>query len=131
MTKGSLTETQTMLSAPLALRSSARMTNPGRWWSEQVGVNAPGTAKRTTLPFPSTSAEVVASGPFSLNVSTFQSAPLSPTEIAMGIAPGESGFAPSSARRDKGGFLYGRSVFDPLAIVTATGAVQPYLAQSI
>jgi len=31
----------------------------------------------------------------------------------------------------RGGFLYGRTVFDPLAIVTARGQVEPYLAQSI
>ncbi len=51
--------------------------------------------------------------------------------LVMGIDTEESGFDPSTARWDEGGFLYGRTVFDPLAIVTATGAVQPYLAESI
>ena len=37
---------------------------------------------------------------------------------------------PTSARWDEGGFLYGRTVFDPIAIVTAAGKVEPYLAQS-
>jgi peptide/nickel transport system substrate-binding protein len=49
----------------------------------------------------------------------------------MGIDTEESGFNPSSARWDEGGFLYGRTVFDPIAIVTATGEVQPWLAESI
>jgi ABC-type transport system substrate-binding protein len=43
----------------------------------------------------------------------------------------EGGFDPTSARWDEGGFLYGRTVFDPIAIVTAAGKVEPYLAQSI
>jgi peptide/nickel transport system substrate-binding protein len=45
--------------------------------------------------------------------------------------PRKGGFDPTTARWDEGGFLYGRTVFDPLAIVTATGKVEPYLAQSI
>jgi peptide/nickel transport system substrate-binding protein len=51
--------------------------------------------------------------------------------LTFGIDTEESGFNPSTARWDEGGFLYGRTVFDPLAIVTASGAVEPYLAQSI
>ncbi len=51
--------------------------------------------------------------------------------LTMGIDTEEQGFNPSTARWDEGGFLYGRTVFDPIAIVTATGQVQPYLAQSI
>src|ERR1700683_2879526 len=51
--------------------------------------------------------------------------------ITFGIDTEEGGFNPTTARWDEGGFLYGRTVFDPLAIVTATGQVQPYLAQSI
>ena len=51
--------------------------------------------------------------------------------VTMGIDTEESGFNPSTARWDEGGFLYGRTVFDPIAIVTATGEVQPYLAESI
>ena len=43
----------------------------------------------------------------------------------------EGGFDPTTARWDEGGFLYGRTVFDPIAIVTAAGKVEPYLAQSI
>ena len=51
--------------------------------------------------------------------------------VTFGIDTEESGFNPSTARWDEGGYLYGRTVFDPLAIVDAQGNVQPYLAQSI
>jgi peptide/nickel transport system substrate-binding protein len=51
--------------------------------------------------------------------------------ITFGIDTEEGGFDPTSARWDEGGFLYGRTVFDPIAIVTAAGKVEPYLAQSI
>ncbi len=51
--------------------------------------------------------------------------------LTFGIDTEESGFDPSTARWDEGGFLYGRSVFDPIAIVNAAGQVEPYLAQSI
>ena len=51
--------------------------------------------------------------------------------LTMGIDTEESGFDPSTARWDEGGFLYGRTVFDPLAIVNAAGGVEPYLAESI
>jgi len=51
--------------------------------------------------------------------------------IVFGIDTEEGGFNPTTARWDEGGFLYGRCVFDPLAIVTATGKLEPYLAQSI
>ncbi len=51
--------------------------------------------------------------------------------VTFGIDTEESGFDPSTARWDEGGFLYGRSVFDPIAIVNAAGQVEPYLAQSI
>jgi ABC-type transport system substrate-binding protein len=51
--------------------------------------------------------------------------------VTMGIDTEESGFDPTSARWDEGGYLYGRTVFDPIAIVNAQGKVEPYLAQSI
>ncbi len=51
--------------------------------------------------------------------------------VTFGIDTEEGGFDPTTARWDEGGFLYGRTVFDPLAIVTAAGQVEPYLAQSI
>jgi peptide/nickel transport system substrate-binding protein len=51
--------------------------------------------------------------------------------VTFGIDTEETGFNPSTARWDEGGFLYGRTVFDPIAIVTSTGEVQPFLAQSI
>jgi ABC-type transport system substrate-binding protein len=51
--------------------------------------------------------------------------------IVFGMDTEEGGFDPTTARWDEGGFLYGRTVFDPIAIVTAKGQVEPYLAQSI
>jgi peptide/nickel transport system substrate-binding protein len=51
--------------------------------------------------------------------------------VTFGIDTEESGFNPSTARWDEGGYLYGRTVFDPIAIVTSTGEVQPFLAESI
>jgi peptide/nickel transport system substrate-binding protein len=51
--------------------------------------------------------------------------------LVMGIDTEEGGFDPTTARWDEGGFLYGRAVFDPIAIVTSAGVVQPYLAESI
>jgi peptide/nickel transport system substrate-binding protein len=51
--------------------------------------------------------------------------------LTFGTDTEEGGFDPTSARWDEGGFFYGRTVFDPLAIVTTTGQVEPYLAQSI
>jgi peptide/nickel transport system substrate-binding protein len=51
--------------------------------------------------------------------------------ITFGIDTEEGGFDPTSARWDEGGFLYGRCIFDPIAIVNAAGKVEPFLAQSI
>jgi peptide/nickel transport system substrate-binding protein len=51
--------------------------------------------------------------------------------VTFGIDTEESGFNPSTARWDEGGFLYGRTVFDPIAIVNSKGQVEPYLAESI
>ena len=51
--------------------------------------------------------------------------------LTFGIDTEESGFSPVDARWDEGGFLYGRALFDPLAVVNASGGVEPYLAQSI
>lgn len=51
--------------------------------------------------------------------------------LVFGTDAEEQGFDPTSARYDEVGFLYARTVFDPVAIITATGAIEPYLAQSI
>src|SRR2546425_2208316 len=48
-TIASFTATHTISSIPLALIASAFCTKLGRCFSEQVRVNAPGTAKSTTL----------------------------------------------------------------------------------
>ena len=57
--------------------------------------------------------------------------PVKGGSVTFGIDTEESGFNPSTARWDEGGFLYGRTVFDPIAIVNAAGGVEPFLAQSI
>jgi peptide/nickel transport system substrate-binding protein len=51
--------------------------------------------------------------------------------LTFGIDTEEQGFDPTTSRWDEGGFLYGRAIFDPIAIVNSKGAVEPWLAQSI
>jgi ABC-type transport system substrate-binding protein len=68
-------------------------------------------------------------GPGRNGISTAK--PVKGGSLTFGIDTEESGFNPSTARWDEGGFLYGRTVFDPLAIVNAAGGVEPYLAESI
>ena len=68
-------------------------------------------------------------GPGRNGVSTTK--PVKGGSLTFGIDTEESGFNPSTARWDEGGFLYGRTVFDPIAIVNAAGGVEPYLAESI
>ena len=68
-------------------------------------------------------------GPGRNGVSTQK--PVKGGSLTFGIDTEESGFNPSTARWDEGGFLYGRTVFDPIAIVNAAGGVEPYLAESI
>jgi ABC-type transport system substrate-binding protein len=51
--------------------------------------------------------------------------------VTFGIDTEQSGFDPGSARWDEGGYLYARTVFDPIAVINAQGHVEPYLAQSI
>lgn len=46
ITKTSLTEMQAITSTPLDFSSADLATNPGTCFWEQVGVKAPGTAKR-------------------------------------------------------------------------------------
>ena len=51
--------------------------------------------------------------------------------LHVGVNAEEQGFNPATGRFDAAGFLMARTVFDPLFIITATGTVAPYLAQSI
>jgi peptide/nickel transport system substrate-binding protein len=51
--------------------------------------------------------------------------------LVFGVDAEESGFNPTTARFDEVGVMYARTVFDPLAIIDAQGAWQPYLAESI
>ncbi len=51
--------------------------------------------------------------------------------LTIGVSAEEQGFNPTTGRFDGTGFLYGRTVFDPLMAITATGKVVPYLAESL
>jgi peptide/nickel transport system substrate-binding protein len=51
--------------------------------------------------------------------------------VTIGVSAEEQGFNPSTGRFDGTGFIYGRTVFDPLMAITATGKVVPYLAESL
>lgn len=51
--------------------------------------------------------------------------------LVFGTEAEVSGFSPTQSTFDPAGILYARTVFDPLAIVTADGTVQPYLARAI
>ncbi len=81
ITNGSLTDRQATVSTPFSFSWSWRTTKLGRWKSEQVGVKAPGTAKSTTFPEPSTSAVCTWVGPSGPNVITRTSGILSPTAM--------------------------------------------------
>jgi ABC-type transport system substrate-binding protein len=51
--------------------------------------------------------------------------------LVFGVDAEEQGFDPTTARYDEVGFLYARTVFDPIAILTANGGWAPYLAKSL
>ena len=52
-------------------------------------------------------------------------------KLTIGLNAEEQGFNPSSGRFDTAGFMYARTVFDPLMITTAKGTTVPYLAESM
>ena len=109
ITNGSLTETQTMASMPLAASASALLTKLGRWLSEQVGVKAPGTANSATLRPPKMSEVDLGSGPLGPMATKVASGRVSPTAMVMagllGIAEGPAPVgagAPGGRGRRKG-----------------------------
>ncbi len=51
--------------------------------------------------------------------------------LVFGTDTEEQGFLPTTARFDEVGVMYARTVFDPLTIITASGGVAPYLAESV
>jgi len=51
-------------------------------------------------------------------------------KLTIGLQAEEQGFNPTTGRFDYSGFMYARTVFDPLMVATASGAVVPYLAES-
>ena len=52
-------------------------------------------------------------------------------KLVFGVDAEEQGFDPTSAKFDEVGVMYARTVFDPLTTVTPSGAVVPYLAESV
>ncbi len=62
-----------MVSTPFALMASAFFTKPGRWFLWHVGVNAPGTANRTTFLPLKTSSVVFQPGPSAVITLNFAS----------------------------------------------------------
>ena len=52
-------------------------------------------------------------------------------QLIFGTEAEEKGFSTTQGTFDTTGIIYARTVFDPLAIIDASGVVQPYLAQSI
>jgi len=51
--------------------------------------------------------------------------------LVFGVDAEESGFNPTTARFDEVGVMYARTVFDPLTIINAQGAWEPYLAETV
>lgn len=51
--------------------------------------------------------------------------------VIIGLDAEEQGFSPVAGRLDTAGFMYARTVFDPLMIINAKGQAVPYLAQSM
>ena len=83
ITKGSLSLMQMISSTPLAANWSLVRMKLGTCAEWQVGVKAPGTAKRATLRPLSLSASATASGPFSPIFTSVASGSLAPVEIVM------------------------------------------------
>jgi peptide/nickel transport system substrate-binding protein len=52
-------------------------------------------------------------------------------QLIFGTEAEEKGFSTTLGTFDTTGILYARTVFDPLAIISSDGTVQPYLAESI
>src|SRR5262249_10038036 len=112
ITNASLTEMQAMASTPFALNLSASATNPGTCFAEQVGVNAPGSAKATTfLPGAKSSSVVIGLGPSGPSMRSVALGTLSPT---LAIS-----FPPAVGRRTLGR--------EPLSVHQATFADWPGL----
>ncbi|KAM1078917.1 hypothetical protein ACFX1Q_014538 [Malus domestica] len=77
---------QAMVSTPFALSSPDFSTNPGTCFWEQVGVKAPGTAKRTAfLDLVSSETVTVWTSPAASRYARVASGSLSPTAMAADI----------------------------------------------
>ena len=83
MTKGSLTEMQMISSTPLASNWPFVRIKLGTWALVQVEVNAPGTAKITTLRPLTLSATVTGFGPSAPSPTSVASGSVSPADIVI------------------------------------------------
>ena len=90
ITKTSLTPVTRISSTPFALMAAACSMKGGRWFIEQVGVKAPGTAISTTLRPGKMSAEARGAGPSSVITVKVASGTLSPTLMLMLVVPDSS-----------------------------------------
>src|SRR5271170_3477664 len=84
ITNASFTAMQAIVSTPFARKVSAFSTKPGRCRLLQVGVNAPGTANRTTVLLLKISSVEVSLGPSGVAIISFMDGIVSPTLIVMG-----------------------------------------------
>src|SRR5579863_9861198 len=88
ITNTSFTDTQAMVSTPLAFSSAACALKPGRCLAEQVGVKAPGTANSATF-FPANSSSLeIGFGPSAPKVVNVALGTLSPALMDMSCFPG-------------------------------------------
>ncbi len=94
-----------------------------------IGATAAGDLLFMDGPFSDGMAAAVTNGPGRNGVSAAK--PKRGGSVIFGTTAEEQGFNPATARFDSVGVMYARTVFDPLAIITTSGNVAPYLAQSI
>jgi len=93
-----------------------------------AGVAAMGAVGDLILP-PGVSGAARTNGPGRNGIS--KAKPKRGGALVFGTTSEVGGFNPTSARYTNVGVMYARTVFDPLAILTADGGWEPYLAKSI
>ncbi len=109
-------------------RSMDRRSFLGRTAAAAAGVAGAGTGA-DLLWTPGTAGAARTNGSGRNGVSTAK--PKKGGSVIIGTTTEEQGFNTTTARYDNVGDMYARTVFDPLAVVTADGGWAPYLAKSI
>mmetsp|Transcript_24724 Transcript_24724/g.98147 ORF Transcript_24724/g.98147 Transcript_24724/m.98147 type:complete len:335 (+) Transcript_24724:1449-2453(+) len=91
-TNRSLVDVHAIVSTPASRNLPASLTNPGTWTSEHVGVNAPGSPKRTVVPVPGPKSSVVDTAASTagggVGASDVTTAPSSPATVCSASASG-------------------------------------------